>query len=284
MEPSNVVPSSNGKFAIWKSYALRGELGLYYRSPLFRLPRELRDRIYEFALGLDCNDSPASRVEIVYEGNSRRDFQGPVALFLVSKRVSEEARGTFYTKTTFSFADNVGPALLESFLFTIGPDNCRMIRKLSVNIAFPEILSFNSKQAIIRGEIAEALIHNGLMPVPTPKRDRDFGPLHTSLQTIARLCKLTRLTFVMSGLNLCQMGEDWRATPQEGHSVRQLRIWKKRMTWMESLLRQYVRVVPEGRAILVIRVCGFPDSEWHKLTNVERILESWGWKPTRQLF
>lgn len=73
-------------------------------SPFMRLPLELREHIYEYAL---ADPNSQRRVRLSHGENDRHhaewsdEFRPALALFLVSKGVYQEASAVFYTNITF---------------------------------------------------------------------------------------------------------------------------------------------------------------------------------------
>ena len=88
-------------------------------SHFFRIPRELRDRIYELLL---LHHEPINK-------NQRRTITP--ALFRVNKIINHEAIPLFYSRNHFDFKFDT-PETVASFLAQIGRENSDSIRHIRI--------------------------------------------------------------------------------------------------------------------------------------------------------
>lgn len=106
------------------------------KSPLGRLPRELRDRIYEYAVvhrdgitilqNISMNGNTASKV-----ARGRRPKNTTLALAKTCRQAHRETMKLYYKLNTFYFPFHwAGVELLKKFLRTLQPEHYKSLRHI----------------------------------------------------------------------------------------------------------------------------------------------------------
>ena len=111
--------------------AAREALG-YYKIPFrfLELPREIRDKIYRYALQAPTEARPRPIPAII----GMAPFKPPTpGLCLLNRQLYAEANEVLYTKNTFAFDE---PQHLLDFLKEIGATNETLIRSISISVDF----------------------------------------------------------------------------------------------------------------------------------------------------
>lgn len=151
-------------------------------SPLSRLPPELRNLIYKYAvvqengIKIGAFDHPRTRSLLLFEVNPAAPSKNAtLALAKVCRKLHEETIGLYYAENRFIFTTSgQGPLVLKMFLESINKDQ----RKLLTHLKFraPQVtLSIASDRAFREWEAAALNIlsyQDGVLPGPVSIRGR----------------------------------------------------------------------------------------------------------------
>ena len=122
------------------------------RSPLAKLPPELRNRIYDFTLTCDspikilCTTNPETRRLRAYSPIAARNH--PLALTETCKQLHEECTQLFYAVNIFVFPasrEENSLRFLDCFITTIGQKNALVLRSVLVHAIPVTATSLRSK-------------------------------------------------------------------------------------------------------------------------------------------
>ncbi|MCJ1338398.1 hypothetical protein MMC09_003685 [Bachmanniomyces sp. S44760] len=122
-------------------------------SLFFKLPREIRDPIYFYALQQPRNGASFTCPHICYvlpkmsttpafraDRGSYYGTKDSTDLFLVSRLISEEAREVFYSTYRFHFPDSVDVALVNATLRdTLLPRSRSLITRIGFSFCLPSV-------------------------------------------------------------------------------------------------------------------------------------------------
>ncbi|GME22305.1 putative hsp20-like chaperone protein [Neofusicoccum parvum] len=274
-------------FETWKKRVDRNmEIQNFKTSRLMRLPREIRLRIFGFALAIDhpVQFHPALRDEYhqfykdllndgrvhaknhsntfklqwivrkakkqartrYFIGNNYQRCASPGLLF-VSRAVSEEAAITLYRETTFQFPDIHGFVALECFLKTIGQFNVNQLRRLEVHV--PIWYHGPTLDKLRSTWVFKSAPSFGLVSA-RPHKDRIRGSFEACIRKLVKSGRLLELKFIIAPEFVRQWHMEYHEAAEAMPNNKKI-VYAKRLSVEEYLFKHVLFNMPKAKIAVV---------------------------------